>query len=132
MKTKPCSQSGQLIELSYEYLSLRWIWQYVLIMSDTCFRVNPHSIVAWMSRNSLLKTGRISEVKVIAVTLTSDNVPVWSKEFLDIQATMECGFTLNCICDIIRTYSQIHHTDKYSWHSSIIFPVWINGEVFMN
>ena len=30
---------------------------YVLIMSRTRFRVNPHSIVAWMSRNSLLEAG---------------------------------------------------------------------------
>ena len=37
-------------------------WLSVLIMSHTCFRVNPHSIVAWMSRNSLLETGAISEV----------------------------------------------------------------------
>ena len=35
---------------------------YVLIMSRTPFRVNPHSIVALMSRNSLLKTGMVSEV----------------------------------------------------------------------
>ena len=37
-------------------------WLYVLIMSCTRFRVNPHSIVAWMSRNSLLKIGAKSEV----------------------------------------------------------------------
>ena len=35
---------------------------YVLVMSRTRFRVNLHSIVAWMSRNSLLKTGAKSEV----------------------------------------------------------------------
>ena len=29
------------------------------------FRVNPHSIVAWMSRNSLLEAGAKSEVAVI-------------------------------------------------------------------
>ena len=36
---------------------------FVLIMSCTRFRVNPHSIVAWISRNlSLLETGAIFEV----------------------------------------------------------------------
>ena len=30
---------------------------YVLIMSRTSFRVNSHSMIAWMSRNSLLETG---------------------------------------------------------------------------
>ena len=29
------------------------------------------------------------------------------------------------ICDII-TYKQIHRTDKFSQHSSIIWPVWLN------
>ena len=36
---------------------------YVLVMSRTCFRVNPHSIVAWMSRNSLLEARAKSEVQ---------------------------------------------------------------------
>ena len=40
-----------MIEQSCEYFSVRCIWLYVLVMSRTCFRVNPHSIVAWMSRN---------------------------------------------------------------------------------
>ena len=38
----------------------------VLIMSHTHFRVNLHSVVAWLSRNSLLKTHVISEVYVTA------------------------------------------------------------------
>ena len=37
-------------------------WLYVLIMSHMLFRVNPHSIIAWMSRNSLLEAGAKSEV----------------------------------------------------------------------
>ena len=32
--------------------------------------------------------------------------PVSSKEFLDIQATMKCGFTLKQVRDMIRTYSD--------------------------
>ena len=27
---------------------------------------------------------------------------------------------------MIKTYSQMHHTDSYSQHSSIIWPVWLN------
>ena len=42
----------------------------------------------------------------VAVTQTSDFAPALSKEFLDIQATIECGFTLKCVRDITRTYSQ--------------------------
>ena len=54
-----------------------------------------------------------------------------SKEFLDIEAARECGFTLKCVCDMTRAYNQIHHTDTYSEHSSIIWPVWPNGWVFL-
>ena len=36
------------------------------------------------------------------------------KVFLDIQADIECGFALTCVHDMIRTYSQIHRTYKYS------------------
>ena len=40
--------------------------------------------------------------------------PTLSKEFLDIQANMECGFTLKRVRDMTRTYSRMHRTDKYS------------------
>ena len=33
--------------------------------------------------------------------------------------------------DMIITYSQMHSTDKYSEHSSIIRPVWLNDWVFV-
>ena len=67
-----------MIELCWNYVSLWCIWLYVLVVSCTRFRVNPHSIV-----------------------------------------------------DMTRSYSQIHHTDKYSQYSSIIWPVWLNGWVFV-
>ena len=57
--------------------------------------------------------------------------PASSKEFLDIQTTVECGFTLKLVRDMIKTHSQMHRTDKYSQHSSIIWPVWPNGWVFV-
>ena len=41
--------------------------------------------------------------------------------------SIECGFTLKHVRDMTRTYSQMHRTDKYSEHSSIIWPVWLNG-----
>ena len=55
--------------------------------------------------------------------------PVSSKEFLDIQATIECRFTLKRVREMIRTYYPMHRTDKYSQHSSIIWPVSLNGRV---
>ena len=44
---------------------------------------------------------------------------------------IECGLTLKRVRDMTRTYSQMHRTDKYSEHSSIIWPVWPNGWVFV-
>ena len=58
-------------------------------------------------------------------------MPASSKEFLDIQTTIECGFTMKRVRDIAKTYSQLHRTDKYSEHSSIIRSVWPNGWVFV-
>ena len=65
----------------------------------------------------------------VVVAWTSDIAPVLSKEFLDIQATIECGFTLKCVRDMITRYSQMHRSNKYSKHNSIIWPVWPNGWV---
>ena len=42
----------------------------------------------------------------VVVTYTSDFAPALSKEFLDIQATIECGFTLKLVRDMMITYSQ--------------------------
>ena len=56
---------------------------------------------------------------------------VLSKEFLCIQTTIECRLTLKRVRDIIRTYSQMHSTDKYSQYSLIVCPVWLNGWVFV-
>ena len=68
----------------------------------------------------------------LAVTWTSDMMPVWSKEFLGIHATIQCRFTLKLVCDMIITYSQMDGTDNYSQHSSITWPVWLNGLVFVH
>ena len=53
-----------MIELCCEYLSVRCIWLYAIIISHTRFRVNLHSIVSKMSRIYLLETDAISEVLV--------------------------------------------------------------------
>ena len=49
----------------------------------------------------------------VAVTKTSDFAPASSKEILDIQGTIESGFTLKHVRDMTITYSQIYRTDKY-------------------
>ena len=44
-----------------------------------------------------------------------------------VTVSVECGFTLKLVRDMIKTYNQMHRTDNYSQHSSIIWPVWLNG-----
>ena len=67
--TQPFNQTGQMIELCCDYLSVLCIWLYVLFMLRRRFIVNPHSIVAWISRYFFLKRGAISEVKVTSTGL---------------------------------------------------------------
>ena len=44
---------------------------------------------------------------LVAVSQISDIAPVSSKEFLDIQATIECRFSLKCVRDMIITYEFV-------------------------
>ena len=46
-------------------------------------------------------------------------------------STSDCRFTLKHVRDMIRTYNQMHHTDKYSQQSSITWRVWLNSWVFV-
>ena len=62
INTQPFSQTGQMIELCCEFLPVRCLWLYLIIISRTSFKMNLHSIVPWMSKNSLFETGAISEV----------------------------------------------------------------------
>ena len=44
------------------------------------------------------------EFILVAVTEMTDIAPVWSKQLLDIQATTECRFTLEGVCDVKQTH----------------------------
>ena len=50
----------------------------------------------------------------VTVISTPDFALVLRKEFPDIQANIESGFTLKCVRDMIRTYCQILSGQKYS------------------
>ena len=63
----------------------------------------------------------------VAATEASDMTPVLSKDFLDIQENIRCGFTLKYVRDMRTTYREMHRTDKYSQHSSIIWSVGPNS-----
>ena len=84
-----------MTELYCEYLSARYIWLYIIIISRTRFGVHLRSIVEEMSRNSL------------------------------------CAFTLKRLRDMIITYSQMSRADKCSQHGATVWPVWLNGWMFV-
>ena len=65
----------------------------------------------------------LGPVKIIS---TVDIATVSSKQFLNIQANIECGFTLKRLRDKRRTYSQMNRKDKFSQFSSIIWSAWPN------
>ena len=56
---------------------------------------------------------------------------LWARSSLIFRKTIECGYTLKLVRDMIIMYSQMNRTDKYSQHSSIPWPVWLNGWVFV-
>ena len=68
----------------------------------------------------------------IAVTSISHFLNALDKEFTDIQATIQYEFTLKCKCDMIITYSHMNRKGKHSQHSSIIWPICLNGLVFFD
>ena len=59
-------------------------------------------------------------------------MPASSKDFLNMQVTIEREFTLKLVGDMIRRYSQTYRTDKYSEHSLNTWSVYPNGWVFVS
>ena len=124
MNTQPFSQTGQGIELCCEYLSVRFIWLYIIIMSRTSFRVYPHSIVflnikellaqsrreiwilsdcSWTrTNNHLVRKGRLNYLAKVAKWLSC--VVSTSKEFYDIEAN----------------YRVWIHSETRTWHDNSI------------
>ena len=119
-------QGGQRlckVELCCEYLSVRWIWQYDLIMSRTSFRVNPHSIVslnvkehlAW-SRCHVWNISDSHGIRThkawlwVRIPLLSLKLQIWcllrARSSLTFRQLIGCGFTVKLVRDMI-TYSQL-------------------------
>ena len=55
---------------------------------------------------------------------------LWARSSLTFSQTIECRSTLKLVRVMIIICSQMHRTDNESQHSSIIWPVWLNGWVF--
>ena len=77
----------------------------------------------WLWVRITLESLQISLLLRVRISLTF--------RYIQIHSTIECWFTLKCVCETIRAYSQMHHTDTQLQHSSIIWPVRPNGWVFV-
>ena len=117
-----------MIELCREYLSVWCIWLYVLIMSCTHFRVNPHSIVSWMLRNSLLETGIKYEVWVTATGLEPKTIDIIFIYLLTpfIYDLSGCWFESRCSYLNFRFCTCIEQ--GVPWHLGK-YRVWIHSEM---
>ena len=82
------------------------------------------SLAKWLS------VGLLTKWLWIRVTLLSLKLQIWrllrARSSSTLRQTIQCGFTLKLVRDMI-----MHRTDKYSQHCSIIWPVWLNGWVFV-
>ena len=102
-----------MIQLCFEYLSVQCIRLYVLIMSHRCLRVSPHSIAAWMSRNSLLEEGAKSSLaKHLSVRLQT--------KWLYVR-----GF--ECSCSHLKFRFRACFEQGVPWHTGNYLE-WIHSE----
>ena len=71
----------------------------------------------------------------VRISLLALKLQLWrllrGRSSLTFMQTIECGFSLILVCDTIMPYSPMNRTDKYLQHSSIIWPVWLYGWVFV-
>ena len=127
-----------MINLSSEYLSIRCIWLYVLVMCRTLSWVNPHSIVAWMSRNSFLKACVKAEVSVAAFWLEPRTIwfvnehstiwPNWSNDWAVFGVLICTGLSTVCSCHLTYAiqsestlYSCLNIKSFFSWSERVMW-----------
>ena len=116
-----------MIELCSEYLSVRHIRLYVLVMSRSRFTVNPHSRVASIWRNSLLEGGAKFEVQVTATGLKpriSSLLNRHSAIWLNLRNNWVVFLVL--ICTVHLTVWFCHVT--YALQSESTLYSWLNVE----
>ena len=91
-----------ICQKSWEPSDCNWIWTHNHLVHKRTLNHLPAWLNGWVFIYELSGCG----FKSSCSHLTSDFVPASSKEFFDIQATIEWGFTLKPIHDMIRTYSH--------------------------
>ena len=134
MNTQPFCQTGPMIELCCEYLSVWCIWLHVIIRPCIHFRVNPHSVVASMSRNSLLEAGVHDLIRTYSQMHVTDEYsqlssiiwPVWLNDWAFLYELSGCGFQSSCSHSNFRFCSCFEQ--EVPWHSGN-YRMWIHSEM---
>ena len=75
------------------------MWLYVIIMSRTHFRVNLHSVAAWMSRTPCSKQARYLKFKWLQRDSNPQPQPqpsVWLDGWVFVYELIGCGFESRC------------------------------------
>ena len=106
------------IEVNH-YQSIFLFLRIPLTLLCTLFQYPRHTDMRWIYNTFVVSCHRLHLVQScdcnwtrkprtssVAVTSPSDLAPASSKDLLDIQATIECGFTLKRVPDMTRTYSS--------------------------
>ena len=114
-----------MIELCCEDLSVRCIRLYVFIMSRTRFMIKTYS--QWLSVPLWTKWLWI-RVQMQSLKLQYLHL-LWAK------SPLTFGYyrvdSLKRVREMIKIYTQMHRTDNYSQHSSMIMPLWPSDWVFI-
>ena len=128
------TQNHLVLKRTLNHLDLRTKWLSVVLSTDlygafdcmfwSChvriFRVNSHSLVAWLSRNSLLEAGAESEGKVTTATGLEHR----TTSFLNEHSTI----WVNCPNDwgVFRVLICTVHLNVCSCHIRYAFSEWTN------
>ena len=111
-------------------------------MSRTSFRVNPHSIFAWMSRNSLLETSKICTLEkkrkvrgfhmFSAGTEKGAFVWDWLSEYLNILHIETLTATYQFLFNFYQFTKDPRKSSKWSSFSKTCFKVEFTFEFLLN
>ena len=125
--THPFSQTGQMIELCCDYLSVWCIWLNVTVMSHMNFRLNPHSIVclnvkallAWSRCHiwSLSDSNTIWTHNHLVRKQTFNHLAKWAKWLSCVVITYQYG-VFDCMLFSCHVWvSERIHTLQFAWMS---------------
>ena len=113
-------------------------WPHLLANYDfhgTCFHLQITSLKSLIESRSFRSWSFLAKWLRVQIKLLSLRLLIWGllrvTRSLTFRQTKECRSTLKLVCDMIKIYSQMQRADRYSQHSSINWPLWVNSRVFV-